>query len=312
IRFITEPREGPWLMSINPFDPHPPFDPPQEYLERYDPQELPPPLFRESDLERQKDFANICQQKIEAVNPFGEMPDAPLVGSRAVDTYKAPDRFHGQTIKAAYYAMIEQIDYQLGRILETLENTGQLENTIILYHSDHGELLGDHGLIFKGSRFFEGAVHVPLIISCPERFQSNVQSDALVELVDLAPTLMQAAGLTPTSLMQGRSLLPILSGQPNLEPLRELVVCDFNDSVGYSPVQRPTQATMTFDGRYKMVMYHRENGLGELFDLQNDPGEFENLWNKPEWQSFKLTRMQQHIDAVMATVGPGADRVATY
>jgi hypothetical protein len=91
-----------------------------------------------------------------------------------------------------------------------------------------------------------------------------------------------------------------------------MVVCDFNDSVGYSPVERPTQATMTFDGRYKMVMYHREDGLGELFDLQEDPGEFENLWNKPELQTFKLARMQQHIDAVMATVSAGEDRVATY
>jgi arylsulfatase A-like enzyme len=312
IRFVTEQRDGPWLMSVNPFDPHPPFDPPQEYLERYDPQQMPPPLFRESDLERQADFADIRQQKIEAVDPFGEMPDAPQVGSRAVNTYKAPDRFNGQVIKAAYYAMIEQIDHQLGRVIDVLEQTGQLDNTIILFHSDHGELLGDHGLIFKGCRFFEGAVHVPLIFSCPERFQANLRSDALVELVDLAPTLLEAAGAEVPSSIQGRSLLPLLSGQAEQAAHRDMVVCDFNDSVGYSPVERPTQATMTFDGRYKMVMYHREDGLGELFDLQRDPGEFDNLWNDTDSQSLKVTRMQRHIDAVMATVSAGEERVATY
>ncbi|MEQ8789035.1 MAG: sulfatase-like hydrolase/transferase [Pirellulaceae bacterium] len=312
IRFLSEKRDGPWLMSVNPFDPHPPFDPPQEYLDRYDPSQLPPPLFRESDLQRQHDFANIRQQKIEAVDPFGEMPNAPPVGSRAPNTYKAPDRFNGQMIKAAYYAMIEHIDHQLGRIVDALEETGQRENTIILFHSDHGELLGDHGLIFKGCRFFEGAVHVPLMFSCPKRFQANLQSDALVELVDMAPTLLEAAGIQTPKAMQGRSLAPILTGQADPSIHREIVVCDFNDSVGYSPVQRPTQATMTFDGRYKMVMYHRENGLGELFDLEEDPGEFDNLWTRPELQSFKLARMQQHIDAVLATVSPGEDRVATY
>lgn len=312
IRFVCKQRDEPWLMSVNPFDPHPPFDPPQEYLERYDPQRMPPPLFRESDLQRQHDFAGIRQQKIEAVDPFGEMPAAPPVGSDAASTYKAPDRFHGQTIKAAYYAMIEHLDHQLGRILDVLEETGQLDNTIILFHSDHGELLGDHGLIFKGCRFFEGAVHVPLIISCPERFSSDHRSNALVELVDLAPTLMEVAGLPLPSSMQGRSLVPLLEDRADPRDHREMVVCDFNDSVGYSPIERPTQATMTFDGRTKMVMYHRENGLGELFDLQTDPGEFDNLWDDPTQQAFKLERMQRHIDALMATVSAGEDRIATY
>ncbi len=69
---------------------------------------------------------------------------------------------------------------------------------------------------------------------------------------------------------------------------------------------------MTFDGRYKMVMYHRENGLGELFDLETDPGEFGNLWNDPGLTEFKLRRMQDHVDTVMATVSAGEPRVATY
>ena len=314
IRFITEGRDGPWLMSLNPFDPHPPFDPPPEFLERYNPADMPPPLFRESDLERQRDFMNIRQQKLEAVNPFDPMPDESQLtsDSQASRTYKAPTRFNGQVIKAAYYAMIEHIDHQLGRIIDMLEQTGQIDNTLILFHSDHGELLGDHGLIFKGCRFFDGAIHVPMVFSWPTRFQSNFRSDALVELVDLAPTLLEASGLRIPSAMQGKSLLPILAGDADPAFHKTHVACDFNDSVGYSPVDVPTQATMTFDGRYKMVVYHREGDLAELFDLKEDPGEFENLWNDPDLQTFKLKRLRQHIDAVMATISAGAERVTTY
>ncbi len=312
IRFINEPRKGPWLMSVNPFDPHPPFDPPGEYLDRYDPATLPPPLFRESDLTRQEAFHGIRQQKIEAVDPRGPMPEKILASDYAATTYKAPDCFNGQTIKAGYYAMIEHVDHQFGRIVAALEASGQLENTLIVYHSDHGELLGDHGLIFKGCRFFEGAVHVPLIFSWPAGFQAGWSSDALVELVDIAPTLLEVAGVPVPYFMQGKSLAPMLRGEADRAAHKTHVVCDFQDSVGYSPVDSPTQATMTFDGRWKMVLYHREGDLGELFDLEEDPGEFNNRWDDPTLQTFKHQRMREHIDAVMATISPGARRVTTY
>jgi len=313
-RFITEQRTGPWMLNVNPFAPHPPFTPPPEFLAHFDPADVPPPLFRDEDLERQRDFLNIRAQKPEAVNPFGPMPqkDEWTTDSKTSRTYMAPDQFNGQTIKAAYYATIEHIDHELGRIIEALEQSGQLDNTIILFHSDHGDMLGDHGLLFKGSRFFEGAVHVPMIFACPQRFQSGLQSQALVELVDLAPTLLDAAGLDVPGAMMGQSLLPILNGQADPSVHKSHVICDFYDSLGYSPVDVPTQATMTFDGRYKMVIYHREGDLGELFDLDEDPGEFVNLWNEPTLEAFKLERMRAHIDAFMSTISPGLDRVAFY
>jgi arylsulfatase A-like enzyme len=314
MRFITEKRSGPWLMSVNPFDPHPPFDPPADYLQRYNPADIPPPLFHSNDLVRQRDFQNIRQQKMDAVDPFGPMPETELPNAdvQATRTYKAPDRFNGQVIKAAHYAMIEHIDYQFGRIIDVLEDTGQLENTIVVFHSDHGELLGDHGLIFKGCRFFEGAVHVPMIFSCPARIQSGLRSDALVELVDIVPTLLEAASEQVPTRVQGKSLFPILTGQADPSYHKKHVVCDFNDSVGYSPVKTQTQATMTFDGRHKLVVYHREDGLAEWFDLVEDPGEFVNLWNESGNESLKLRRLREHMDAVMATIGAGAERVQTY
>ena len=108
--------------------------------------------------------------------------------------------------------MIKLIDDQVGRILAALEESDERENTIVIFTSDHGETLGDHGLILKGCRFYEGLTRVPLIWSWPGAFRAGVRSPALVELTDIAPTLLDVCGLPLPNYMTGRSLLPILSG----------------------------------------------------------------------------------------------------
>lgn len=314
IRFIEQKRDGPWLLSLNPFDPHPPFDPPPDYLARYDPETLPPPLFRAGDLERQEAFVNIAAQALRAVDPDSHMPDdlQPAEGESMVDTaYAPPARFNGRVVKAAYYAMIELLDHQIGRILEALEATGQRDNTIVLFHSDHGEMLGDHGLIYKGCRFFEGLLHVPLMVSWPGRLSAGRVSDALVELVDLPQTLLQAAGLPALPGMQGKSLWPLLEGEAPLHEHKNHVVAHYNDALGSTARPMPTHASMYFDGRHKMAVYHGEN-LGELFDLHADPGEFDNLWDDPAARDLKAALLYRHLDAMMATSDAGIGRIGKY
>ena len=171
-KFITESRSGPWLLSINPFDPHPPFDPPQEFLDRYDPETLDPPLFRETDLRRQRDFSAVDQQTLEAVDPRAADTEPDGDDLSREEMARIPMKsYDGREIKRCYYAMIELIDFQLGRIIDVLRRTKQLDNTIILFTSDHGELLGDHGLLYKGCRFFESLVHVPLLFHWPAGFR---------------------------------------------------------------------------------------------------------------------------------------------
>ncbi len=309
IRFVEEARDGPWMLSLNPFDPHPPFDPPPEYFSRYDPASLPPPLFRDSDLERQKAFANVSQQTIEAMDPRGPMPGA--AAHQADTAYRPPDSFHGQTVKAAYYAMIELIDHEFGRLLDALDAMGELDNTVVLFHSDHGEMLGDHGLLYKGCRFFEGLVHVPMIWSWPGRVLQDLRSPALCELVDIAPTLMQAAGLEVPRSMQGSSLWPLLTGAADPAHHKSHVVCEFNDALGSAANAAPSHGSMYFDGRFKHNVYHG-TGLGELFDLENDPGEFDNLWDDPAQRERRCALLAAHFDAMMATSDAGAERVAMY
>ena len=311
IRFIEQSRDQPWLLSVNPFDPHPPFDPPQEYLDRYDPASLPPPLFRPADIERQKAFINVCQQATEAVDPNGNNPVL-ADGEREENTATAPpSQFNGREVIAAYYAMIELLDEQFGRLFDYLQDSGQLDNTLIIFHSDHGELLGDHGLLYKGCRFFEGLVHVPLIVYWQGRFQAGLRSDALVELVDVAPTLLAASGLDIPYYMQGKPLLDILTGEADPNIHKPCVVTEFNDALGSARNSLPTHATMRFDGRYKSVVYHGLD-LGEIYDLQNDPGEFDNLWHAPAARDLKCQLLHAHLDAVMATSSAGIERVGRF
>jgi arylsulfatase len=309
IRFITEKRDRPWLLSMNPFDPHPPFDPPQEYLDHYVSKTLPMPLFRESDIERQRAFRNIGQQTSDAVNPFAFDPAKDGGTEQGIGRHVRPNRpYDAHLVKACYYGMIELIDAQLGRIIETLRETRQLEKTIIIFSSDHGELLGDHGLIYKGCRFFESLVHVPLIIAWPGTFKKSLRSGALVELVDIAPTLLEAAGLEIPYYMQGKSLFSILNGAAPADFHKPYVVSEFNEAM---PFPDTTHGSMYFDGRYKIVVYHG-HAVGEIYDLQQDPGEFDNLWDLPGHQDLKLDLLKKHFDAMMKTSDAGIERTGSF
>ena len=311
IRFISQKRDKPWLLSINPFDPHPPFDPPGEYLDRYKPEELPLPLFRETDIERQKAFRHVDQQTVEAVNPHRyrtEKPKGRDGVSRGDMGSVPPSIYDPRAVKACYYAMIELIDDQLGRIIDFLRDTGELDNTLIIFMSDHGELLGDHGLIYKGCRFFEALTHVPLVVSWPEGFLKGIKSRALVELVDLAPTLLEAAGIPVPHYMQGESLFPILTGKAEPDYHKPYVISEFNDAVD---LPNASHGSMYFDGRYKIAVYHGMD-VGELYDLKNDPGEFDNLWSDPSVSDKKYELLKKHFDAMMAASGAGIRRTASY
>jgi len=297
IGFMREKRDGPWLASVNIYDPHPAFNPPQTYRDMFDPADMPGPLFAESDLAQQEKLAGVdFQSKVRHPDQL-DIRD-PLQKDRGTPGADA------KVLQAAYCAMIKQIDDQVGRMLAVLEETGQRENTVVIFTSDHGETLGDHGLIQKGCRFYEGLVRVPLIFSWPGHFAQGLVRDDLVELTDKAPTILELAGLQVPERMTGRSLLPILRGESMAEH-REFVRCEY-----YDALDEPDNsfATMYRDKRYKLVVYHGHD-LGELYDLEEDPNEFENMWDEPEAQPLKLRLMQESFDASMLAMDRGPKRV---
>src|SRR5690606_30702917 len=145
----------PWLFSVNIFDPHHPFDPPAEYLERYLERldEIPLPNYVEGELANKPLFQQI---------DHGQSYNTPHLHA-----FTEMSEDEHRYVRAAYWAMIDLIDAQVGRMLDALEETGQLENTIVIFMSDHGEMLGDHGIYLKGPYFYEPAIKVPLIVSMP-------------------------------------------------------------------------------------------------------------------------------------------------
>ena len=291
IEFITRQRanDRPWLLNVNIYDPHPPFIPPRSYADQFKAEDMPGPYFRENDLAHQAKLANVDFQ--------GEVKD--------------PAGHNAHDAQAKYYAMIAQIDDQFARILQTLEETGQRENTAIIFTSDHGEALGDHGLMWKGSRFYEGLVRVPLIFSWPGQFQQNVQADGLVELLDMSATILELCGVEVPDYFQGQSLLPVLRGEQSGDQIRDFVRCEYFEALDpFFTDGSGSFATMYRDDRYKLSLYHDQK-LGELYDLENDPWEFEDLWDSAEHQAVRneLTLESFHSH-VMKTTDVGSRRIA--
>jgi len=287
IEFITEPRKGPWLLSVNPFDPHPRCDPPAEFLDRMDTENMPLPLFEPQELQSQLEFAGVDHQTNEPLSPWN---------------------YDSRLMVAAYYAQIELIDEQLGRMLDAVEATGQRADTMVIFMSDHGEMLGDHGLVLKGCRFYEGAVHVPLIICWPGHFRKALRSEALVELTDIAPSLLEAAGLPVPENVQGESLLPILTGEAGPGRHRQFVRCEYHDALD---LPNHSHANMLYNGRHKLVVYHGQD-VGELYDLHEDPHEFNNLWRAPSAAQLKRELMKRSFDAAMMATDEGQPRVGAF
>jgi arylsulfatase len=300
IEFIesNEHFDRPWFFSVNIYAPHHPFDPPKSHLEKYLARldEIPAPNYSEGELADKPYF-----QQYDHNGAYG-FPD--------LYPYSKMSEKDHKLIKAAYWAMVDLIDEQVGRMLDALERTGQLDDTIVIFMSDHGELLGDHGVYLKGAHFYEPSIRVPLIVSYPGHIPENRRIADFVELVDLAPTLLEAAGLPKHPGMQGKSLWPVLTGGQPEGKHREDVYCEhYNASSKQNGLGG--FATMVRTERHKIVVYHSRNE-GELYDLANDPNETVNLWNDSRCTALKAELLVRLSDRMAETVDPLPERIAGY
>jgi arylsulfatase A-like enzyme len=278
---------------VNIFAPHHPFDPPESHLRRYLDRldDVPLPNYEEGELAEKTSYQRRDHQGAYAnknLYPFDRMSE----------------REH-RLVRAAYWAMVDLIDEQVGRMLEALDRTGQKDDTLVIFMSDHGELLGDHGVYLKGPHFYEPSVHVPLILRYPGRADAGKRVDSLVELVDLAPTLLEAAGLPVYAGMQGKSLWPVLRGEASGH--RDDVFCESYES----KVAGSGYSVMVRDERYKLVMYPSTED-GELYDLAADPQERRNLWQRPEAASVQLRLMDRLCRRLAAKFDPLPPRIAPW
>jgi arylsulfatase A-like enzyme len=261
IQFM-EQTKGPWCAHVSFIKPHWPYIVPAPYHNMYGANHVP--QARRHEVER------------EDPHPvFGAYQ-----GNRIAQAFQREEV--RDKVIPAYMGLIKQCDDQLGRLLDHLEATDTLKDTMIVLTSDHGDYLGDHWLGEK-DLFHEQSVKVPLIVYDPRVAADTTRGtvcDALVESIDLAATFVEAAGgEVPDHIIEGRSLLPWLHGQT--PAWRDFVISEFDYSptpqcvkLGLEP--RDARLFMVFDGRYKMM--HAEGGFRPmLFDLKEDPDEFHDL-----------------------------------
>ena len=243
--------EEPFFLQVGFTGPHEPWDPLPRHLEMYEDRPLPDAVWRDGELD-EKPKQHRAQQEYFA-DCYGE---AQIDMRRIDDAGMARMRRH-------YYAKITTVDEQIGRVLASLEARGWLEDSLIIFCSDHGEMLGDHRLPYKWL-MYDPIVHIPLVIRHPGSVDSPTAVLDLVSLIDLGPTILQAAGLDVPAYHEGRSLLPYLNGE-EIEP-RTYVFCEDNYQI------------MMRSADHKLVYYIGQEA-GELYDLQADRHELDNLWN---------------------------------
>ena len=177
--------------------------------------------------------------------------------------------------RAGYYGLITYLDEKIGNLLKTLEETKQLENTVIIYTSDHGEMNGEHGM-WRKSNFYEASARVPLQIVLPNKVSAGKRINEVVSLVDLTATLVDMADAPPLSPLDGDSLLPLIQGNAN-----DWKDCAFSEYLAHG-VQRPM--AMLRKGHYKFN--YSLGDAPELYNIAEDPGEFRNLANDEAYQAI--------------------------
>jgi choline-sulfatase len=176
-----------------------------------------------------------------------------------------------------YYHLVETVDAEIGRILAALEQTGREKDTVVVFTSDHGEMMGSHSMRVK-FKLYEESVAVPFVIATPES-AGRVDSQHLISTLDVMPTLLDYAGIARPASLEGRSLRPLVEQRP--VEWRDFVV---------SEVGNAFQARMVCTDRYKYIFYHNSTPNEQFFDLVKDPGELKNQVNNPEF----LTEVEKH------------------
>ena len=292
LHHLSLPQQEPWFLHLVFLRPHPPLIAPEPYNTLCDPEAVAAP----------RRAASLAQEA--AQHPYL---------AYLLEQQKTPGYYWGHDIPiqdlgedqvrqlaATYYGLITEVDHHVGRILAFLKDNGLYDDTLIVFTSDHGEMLGNHWLWGKEG-YFDDAFHIPLILRDPRPEADAGRGrvlEAMTEAVDLAPTLLDWLGLETPPQFDGRSLLPFLQGEEPAAWRREAHwEFDFRDVVDQGPERALglTSDECTLNvlraERYKYVHFTALPPL--LFDLQDDPGETRNLAESPEHQAVLLEMAQK-------------------
>ncbi len=273
------PGQQPFFLHVSFWKPHSPFEVSVPYDSMYDGADIPlPDAFTEEDMEK----LPLPLQKLATRDNAGVLKI---------------NRQRLEWMYRSYYGTISHVDHEIGLLLDALEASGQAANTLIVFSSDHGDQLFEHGIMGKNC-FFESSVRVPFMVSLPGRIPPS-RHDELIETVDLLPTLFEFIGLPEPRECQGRSFAPLIvpTGRayvPHDAVFSENIIPEvitggldlpFEKGRGVDGIRHP-DAKMVRTGRWKYCYYGRDNSP-ELYDLQSDPDELTNLAGRPDLHSIE-------------------------
>ena len=274
IEFLKQNKDQPFFLGCGFVRPHVPLVAPSKYFDRYDRDTMVAPEV-----------------------PKGDLEDVPKIirNYKSIDRYGVTPELHKGLLEA-YYASISYMDEQVGRVLKALDELGLRENTIVIFSSDHGYLLGHHHK-FQKQHLFEESTRVPFILSVPWMTKSHGHaSNKITELVDLYPTLAELAGLTPPANLQGQSLLPLLKNPTTKEWSKDLA---------FSISRSGGESIRTSKWRFTHWGFGAKGE--ELYDLKNDPNEFTNLARDPNY-SGRLNQLKARLKTKRKAAGYDASR----
>jgi len=279
MEFITETGDKPWCLHLSYIKPHWPYVAPAPY----------------HDMCGHNDMIPVNRHPNEKEN--GHPVFKFFMGRPDSETFHRDETRNN--VIPAYMGLIKQIDDHMGRLFKFLEESGRMDDTMIVFTSDHGDYLGDHYMAEK-ELFHEESVRIPMIVYDPDEACDATRGtidDHLVEAIDLVPTFIDTAGgEIPDHILEGRSLRPLLNGE-NPDDWRKYVISESEYAARFANWEfdiAPSEARGTMVRTHDWKYIHHEAFRPELFDLKNDPNEFVDLGEDPAYEEIR-EQMLKHM-----------------
>jgi len=244
-------QDRPFFFSLSLDDPHPPVVPPPPYDSMYAASDIIPEFFDDS--------GRSLAGKPATVKDWHRFYECDHI---------SPNDYRKHA--AHYLGLVSYVDTEIGRILDYLDETGLAQNTIVILNSDHGHMIGEHGLVHKGPFCYDGVIKIPTIIRWPGKIKPGLRNDAIVEGVDFLPTVLDMLGVRNSEEVHGRSLRPLWEN-PNI-PWKEHAFIQWDDYI------------FCIRGKIWKLTWYESDKTGEMYNIQTDPFEKTNLFAESQYQ----------------------------
>lgn len=303
IDFIQSHKDEPFALLLSFGDPHTPYSVPEPYASMYKPEDMKEPVFSQESLSKK---------------PIG------LQLTRKVQEMEKAAREDILKMKAIYYGMVTLIDESIGRVMQTIQQLGLEENTLIVFTTDHGDYMGDYGLCRKSYNFYDCLVHVPLIFYWKGRLQPVRISGTMVESTDIMPTLLDYMDIFVPEGVQGKSLRKYLEGECEFHresvfstagfPQERQVAKSIGeyDAMETKPTATPYWQIGAYHGNMVRTMEWKfcyyNSAEGELYHLPSDPDEMNNLYQDEKYKDVKNHMMEELLKKLMDNQDPLAPK----